>query len=320
MKFTAHLRHQFLAARVSMTFAGVIACMGLVTVVPANAASMYVSSATAVLSLSTTGSLDDLAYLGSEVGYSAHAEAISNGVKDREAITQPLFKSGTFGSFGSNFASGKGLEELLMAFSSGARPLYPEVEAMVGGAKSKGDIDTGPSGGNGGRFSVSADGVATDPVESADSRSRLDVFVAFQNTSNSVLEIEWSLTYGLHNEAIADPRGSAFAESRVRAARGTFENGDPVFEDNIFEKVAGACGFNHPFCADLGETPADPPSLEMLFKQILEPGESQFFNFELVAAGNAIVVPVPAALPLFGTGLALMGLLGWRNRRKAPAV
>lgn len=28
------------------------------------------------------------------------------------------------------------------------------------------------------------------------------------------------------------------------------------------------------------------------------------------------VVPVPAALPLFGTGLALMGYLGWRKKRK----
>lgn len=29
------------------------------------------------------------------------------------------------------------------------------------------------------------------------------------------------------------------------------------------------------------------------------------------------VVPVPAALPLFGTGLAIMGFIGWRRKRKA---
>lgn len=28
-------------------------------------------------------------------------------------------------------------------------------------------------------------------------------------------------------------------------------------------------------------------------------------------------VPVPAALPLFGTGLAIMGFMGWRRKRKA---
>ncbi len=30
-------------------------------------------------------------------------------------------------------------------------------------------------------------------------------------------------------------------------------------------------------------------------------------------------VPVPAALPLFGTGLGILGFLGWRRRRKAAA-
>lgn len=34
----------------------------------------------------------------------------------------------------------------------------------------------------------------------------------------------------------------------------------------------------------------------------------------------ASVVPVPAALPLFGTGLAIMGFVGWRRKRKAIAA
>lgn len=38
------------------------------------------------------------------------------------------------------------------------------------------------------------------------------------------------------------------------------------------------------------------------------------FNY---AAGFVSAVPVPAALPLFGTGLAVMGLIGWRRKRKA---
>ena len=32
------------------------------------------------------------------------------------------------------------------------------------------------------------------------------------------------------------------------------------------------------------------------------------------------VVPVPAALPLFGTGLAIMGFIGWRRKRKMEAA
>jgi hypothetical protein len=32
---------------------------------------------------------------------------------------------------------------------------------------------------------------------------------------------------------------------------------------------------------------------------------------------GATVIPIPAALPLFGTGLGILGFLGWRRRRKA---
>ncbi len=35
------------------------------------------------------------------------------------------------------------------------------------------------------------------------------------------------------------------------------------------------------------------------------------FDFNEVSA-----IPIPAALPLFGTGLALMGFVGWRRKRK----
>jgi hypothetical protein len=33
-----------------------------------------------------------------------------------------------------------------------------------------------------------------------------------------------------------------------------------------------------------------------------------------------VETPLPAALPLFATGLGAMGLLGWRRKRKAQAV
>jgi len=36
-------------------------------------------------------------------------------------------------------------------------------------------------------------------------------------------------------------------------------------------------------------------------------------------ASGVSVVPLPAALPLFGTGLALMGFIGWRRKRKIAA-
>jgi len=47
----------------------------------------------------------------------------------------------------------------------------------------------------------------------------------------------------------------------------------------------------------------------------------------LVPFGNAFIrvfterfIPLPAALPLYGTGLAVMGFIGWRKKRKAVAA
>jgi len=40
------------------------------------------------------------------------------------------------------------------------------------------------------------------------------------------------------------------------------------------------------------------------------------FNVERLPVS---VVPLPAALPLYGTGLAIMGFIGWRRRQKSMA-
>ena len=42
-------------------------------------------------------------------------------------------------------------------------------------------------------------------------------------------------------------------------------------------------------------------------------------GFETSVATSG-VVPLPAALPLFATGLGALGLLGWRRKRKARTV
>jgi hypothetical protein len=39
-----------------------------------------------------------------------------------------------------------------------------------------------------------------------------------------------------------------------------------------------------------------------------------------VVYGDAAATPLPAALPLMGTGLGMMGLLGWRRKRKKTAA
>jgi len=42
------------------------------------------------------------------------------------------------------------------------------------------------------------------------------------------------------------------------------------------------------------------------------------FDFSFSLEGD--VVPLPATLPLFATGLGGLGLLGWRRKRKAQAA
>ncbi|MCC6776414.1 MAG: PEP-CTERM sorting domain-containing protein [Hyphomicrobiales bacterium] len=44
------------------------------------------------------------------------------------------------------------------------------------------------------------------------------------------------------------------------------------------------------------------------------------YGTHLAGASTPSAVPVPAALPLFVTGLGVMGLLGWRRRRKVRHV
>ncbi len=41
-----------------------------------------------------------------------------------------------------------------------------------------------------------------------------------------------------------------------------------------------------------------------------------YLRFYIVEYGGMSPVPIPAALPLFGTGLALIGFFGWRRKRR----
>ena len=54
---------------------------------------------------------------------------------------------------------------------------------------------------------------------------------------------------------------------------------------------------------------------------ILAPAQvaSRSGTIAIASIHSVPVVPLPAALPLFGTGLALLGFMGWRKRRAADA-
>ena len=50
-------------------------------------------------------------------------------------------------------------------------------------------------------------------------------------------------------------------------------------------------------------------------ESITGPGIFEADNFSL----DVTPTPIPAALPLFATGLGVMGLFGWRRKRKIAA-
>ena len=67
------------------------------------------------------------------------------------------------------------------------------------------------------------------------------------------------------------------------------------------------------FSADLGLS-ADP----LAFSLILDDAPAEFFGS--FTTGAAVPTPLPAALPLFATGLGGLGLLGWRRKRKNASL
>src|SRR5260221_11232608 len=72
--------------------------------------------------------------------------------------------------------------------------------------------------------------------------------------------------------------------------------------------------------ADFGNGFAD---IDPLISFVTEADASAFtleFSSNVTNAEGPVVTPLPAALPLFATGLGALGLLGWRKRRKTAAL
>jgi hypothetical protein len=76
---------------------------------------------------------------------------------------------------------------------------------------------------------------------------------------------------------------------------------------------------------DLLPTSAAQPTNAALTSVIIGPGTYDLWFAEVnglpgILQASSTAVPLPAALPLFATGLCALGLLGWRRKRKAQAA
>ena len=83
--------------------------------------------------------------------------------------------------------------------------------------------------------------------------------------------------------------------------------------DNITELV---------LALDASDVAADPLILELVFSASSSGGKNTPEHLLALfdQAGGVTAVPLPAALPLFAGGLGIMGLMGWRRKRKAAAA
>jgi hypothetical protein len=92
-----------------------------------------------------------------------------------------------------------------------------------------------------------------------------------------------------------------------------------VFHSELDMTQAGS--WNPAFITAHGGTPA---GAEAFFLAGMLAGEA-YFNIHTSFSGTGEIrgflaeTPLPAALPLFATGLGALGLLGWRRKRKAAA-
>ncbi len=126
------------------------------------------------------------------------------------------------------------------------------------------------------------------------------------------------------NEAASD----VILEGYPSGASGIFTNGPPV---DVFT-IAGVSISPNSFSVFGGEITAasltasaisflfilSSPTGENLLENTFTDAEIQYESITFTPVGAA--TPIPAAAPLFATGLGAMGLLGWRRKRKAADV
>jgi hypothetical protein len=66
--------------------------------------------------------------------------------------------------------------------------------------------------------------------------------------------------------------------------------------------------------------PSNCPACAPTLDGVLLQSELNEFTTDAGNWSSAAATPLPGALPLFASGLAALGLLGWRNKRKAQAA
>jgi hypothetical protein len=128
--------------------------------------------------------------------------------------------------------------------------------------------------------------------------------------------LSWSFTIsGPANFSISGNTATFVAPSDLLVSPSAITY-SPVGGATTFSATGGAVYFDQ-------EVDVGPADGWYSFLQIFPNGQGipgTAFTEGSITIGTVSSTPLPAALPLFATGLGAMGLLGWRRKRKASAV
>lgn len=133
----------------------------------------------------------------------------------------------------------------------------------------------------------------------------------FQGSSRPVPTGEW-LDYSIGFDSglfwatggFGEPSGAGGPP--LRTLEGWLAAFNADFDDAVLFTVAIGVGTNN-------------PNLVSYVDNVRITGTNLDGTFDFEAAGGVGVIPVPAALPLLGGGLAMLGVVGWRKRRTGLA-
>jgi hypothetical protein len=93
-----------------------------------------------------------------------------------------------------------------------------------------------------------------------------------------------------------------------------------VFTGGLFNSTVDILGFNTFNTPDLVDLTGFSNVTSIRIYNITDPGGLGWDNFAFATGDVGAATPLPAALPLFVTGLGGIGLLGWRRKKKAAVA
>jgi hypothetical protein len=143
--------------------------------------------------------------------------------------------------------------------------------------------------------------------------------VSFTGNFTSGTNLLWSTTANTVDITFTNPL-STITLGAESVSYGAYTETFQAFDGSALVDTVSASGF------DSGNTNGTPvifltlSAADITSIAIITTNNGAGLGFTISSLSGAVATPLPAALPLFATGLGAMGLIGWRRKRKAQAA